>query len=144
MEKGKIAYLILKNLYDGNILSEQELELNKKEYAEILRNMQNEGLIQGVRIANLGQEGLAVKNQNAAITISGINYLMENTIPDREYKMQVSVDEILDGIELSTSVDVNGKIRRYKKILHRPLTDIDIEAESFSLIAEGLKKDKVK
>ena len=142
MKKSKIAYLILKNLYNGNILSNQELGLNDKEYAEILELMQNMDLIAEARITNLGQEGMIVNNQNVKITVAGINYLMENTIPDCEYKIRVSVDEILDGIELSEIVDANVTTCRYNKIFYKPLTDIDIKAESFLLAAEEIKREK--
>lgn len=142
MEKSKAAYLILKDLYNGNIVSDQEIGINKKEYAEILDLMQNKDLITGVKITNLGEKGLVVNNQNEKITVSGINYLMENTIVDHEYKLQVSVDEIPNGIKLSAIIDANGTTREYKKTFHKPLNEIDIEAESFLLAAEGLKKDK--
>jgi hypothetical protein len=104
--------------------------------------MQKESLISGVKITNLDPDRLLVNNQNEEITVQGINYLMENTIPDREYKMLVSVDEIPNGIELSTTVNINGKKYSYKKVFSKPLADIDIEAEAFTLAAEGLRKDK--
>lgn len=142
MEKSKITYLILKNLYNGRILSNQELSLSKKEYAQILDLMQKKNLIAGVKITSLDPERLLINNQNEAITVQGINYLMENTVPDREYKMLVSIDEIVNGIELSTTVDVNGKKYKYKKIFSKPLAEIDIETEAFALAAEGLKREK--
>jgi hypothetical protein len=67
---------------------------------------------------------------------------MENTLPDREYKIQVSVDEVTNGIELCTTANIDGRTHRYKKVFSKPLTDIDIETESFFLIAEGLKREK--
>lgn len=142
MEKSKMTYLILKNLYNGDRLSEQELGLKKEEYAEILDLMQNEGLITGVKISNLGNENMIVNCDNEQITVSGVNYLMENSIPNREYKMKVSVDETLDGVELSIFIDVSGTLHKYTKIICKPITDIDIETEAFILAAEGLKKEK--
>ncbi len=142
MEKSKMAYLILKNLYNGKALSHQELGISKKEYAEILDLMQKKNLIAGVKITNLDPQRLLINSQNAEITVPGINYLMENTIPDREYKMLVSIDEIANGIELSTTVDIKGEKYKYKKIFSKPLAEIDIETEAFALAAEGLKREK--
>lgn len=142
MDKSKIAYLILKNLYNGNALSNQELGLTKSEYAQILSEMQNENLISGIKITNQLKEGGKENNQSGKITVSGINYLMENTIPDREYKLMVSVDEILNGVEISTIIDVNGRICRNKKVFNKSLKDLDVEVESFLLAAEGLKNEK--
>lgn len=142
MDKRKTSYLILKNLYNGNILSSKDLGLNKIDYAEILNEMQNEDLISGVGITSPGKDEVLINSQNEKITISGINYLMENTIPDREYKIQVSVDETISGIELITMVDVKGRICRNKKVFNKSLEDIDIEVESFLLAAEVLKNEK--
>lgn len=142
MDKSKIAYLILKNLYNGNVLSNQELGLNNSEYAKILCEMQNENLISGIRITNQHMEGGIVNIQNGKITVSGINYLMENTIPNREYKLKVSVDETLNGVEISTMIDVNGRICRNKKVFNKSLKDLDVEVESFLLAVEGLKNEK--
>lgn len=142
MEKSKLAYLILKNLYYGKVLSSQDLGLSKKEYAEILDLMQKKNLISGVKITNLGQDRLLINNQEEGITVSGINYLMENTVLDYEYKMVVSIEEIANGVEVSTTVDINGISHKYKKTFSKPLTDIDIESESFSMVAEGLRREK--
>ncbi|GLC28962.1 YjcQ family protein [Clostridium omnivorum] len=142
MDKSKIAYLILKNLYNGNVLSNQELGLNNSEYAQILCEMQNENLISGIMITNQHKEGGIVSIQNGKITVSGINYLMENTIPNREYKLKVSVDETLNGVEISTMIDVNGRICRNKKVFNKSLKDLDVEVESFLLAVEGLKNEK--
>lgn len=142
MDKSKITYLILKNLYNGNVLSNQNLGLDNSEYAQILSEMQNENLISGIKIKNQDEEGGVENNQNGKITVSGINYLMENTIPNREYKLKVSVDETLNGVEISTVVDVNGRTCRNKKVFNKSLKDLDVEVESFLLAAEGLKKEE--
>lgn len=143
MDKSRIAYLILKNLYNGNVISNQELGLNNSEYAQILSEMQNENLISGIMITNQHKEGGVVSIQNGKITVSGINYLMENTIPNREYKLKVSVDETLNGVEISTMTNVNGRICRNKKVFNKSLKDLDVEVESFLLAAEGLKNEKL-
>jgi hypothetical protein len=142
MEKSKMAYLILKNLYNGRVVSYQELGINKKEYSEILDLMQKKNLITGVGITNLDQERLLINNQDEAITVAGINYLMENTLPDREYKIQVSVDETVSGTELCTTANIKGRTYKYKKTFSKPITDIDLETEAFILMAEGLKREK--
>lgn len=142
MEKSKMAYLILKNLYNGRILKNQELGVSKREYAEVLEDMQKRDLISGVRITYLDQDRVIINNQNQGITVSGINHLMENTLPDKEYKIQVSVDEAAGGIEVGAAAVINGKVHRFKKMFSKPLPEIDVETEAFILMAEGLKREK--
>lgn len=142
MEKSKIVYLVLKDLYNGKILSHQELGINKKEYAEVLEAMQKKSLITDIGITYLDKDKLLINNQNEKITVAGVNYLMENTIPDREYKLKVSIDEVVNGIELTSAADISGKTYKYKKIFSKPLSEIDVETEAFILLAEGLKRDK--
>jgi hypothetical protein len=142
MEKSKIVYLVLKDLYNGKILSHQELGINKKEYAEVLEAMQKKSLITDVGITYLDKDKLLINNQNEKITVAGVNYLMENTIPDREYKLRVSIDEAVNGIELTAAADIKDRTYKYKKIFTKPLSEIDVETEAFILLAEGLKRDK--
>lgn len=142
MENSKVAYLVLKNLYKGTKLSHQELGISNKDYAEILELMQEKNLITRAKAAGSDSQRMLINSRNAEITAAGINYLMENVIPDHAYNLLVSVDETVNGIELSATVNINGRENRYKKLFSKPLTDIDIETEAFVLAAEGLKLDK--
>jgi len=142
MEKSKAVYLLLRSLYDGKALSPQEYGLSRKEYAEALELMQKKNLITGAEMVGPGTERLPINNRKLRITAAGVNYLMENTIPDREYKMQVSVNETAVGTELGITVDLRGKRYSYKKTFSKPPADIDIETEAFILASEGLKREK--
>lgn len=80
MKKQKILQLLEGMDRDNELMSNEEIELVKEEYIELLEIMQESNLISGLTVnrGGMGNKVISCNTNNVRITIRGIDYLEDN------------------------------------------------------------------
>ena len=99
----KCIYKILKTLeaamdYPSIELDEigyERLEISKERWIKYLEMMLDVGLIKGITIRQYTDGEKAVINNGVAITLSGLEYLTENSIMQRMYDNAMKVKNLI-------------------------------------------------
>ena len=98
-----VAYKILSSLKycyehgeqpDPGVINERTLLISKAQYVEILRMLSDHNYIEGVTFTHT-KEGVLYSFQDARITIEGLEYLAENSMMQKAFRIFKSFKEWL-------------------------------------------------
>lgn len=102
MDNFSIIYKILKALEAAMDLPEFEIEqisnevfnISSERWSRYIEMMVDMGLIKGVRVYNDITGGIRVEDNDIRITLKGLEYLTENSIMQKMYKIAKGIKEI--------------------------------------------------
>ena len=73
---------------DPNILNADTFNISKVQFVNTLQMLSDHGYISGVRFTSAKIEGIVISGlHNASITVEGLQYLAENTMMKKAYKI---------------------------------------------------------
>lgn len=73
---------------DPNILNANTFNISKVQFVNTLQMLSDHGYISGVRFTSAKIEGIVISGlHNASITVEGLQYLAENTMMKKAYKI---------------------------------------------------------
>ena len=106
MDNFKAVYRILSALekamdvpdFDTAQISAEALGISKQRWSRYLEMMEDAGYIKGVKISKYITGDIAVEFADVRITLKGLEYLQENSIMQRFYKLAKGIKDITPGI----------------------------------------------
>lgn len=128
LSREKLIIKLLKEFNEGQFDVYKNLNMDFQEYAEVIREMQEENLIKDVEILYVGNEAYEIAAENVSLTEEGLEYLQKN----KDSILQKNILEILHKNRQNMTV---FQIRRN---LFLPLTIFEVESLIKQLEINGL------
>lgn len=99
----KFIYKILKALetamdcpqFDISQISAEKLGVSQERWCRYIEMMLDTGYIKGIRVYTDCTDEYCIDNEGIRITLKGLEYLSENTIMQRMYKVAKGIKEIV-------------------------------------------------